>query len=137
MESGYTGISFPFRVSNRGGCVTSTTSATDPTHIAESIQQILGTNYLERPMEGDEVYSDLLRFVFEPNNETLQHLIRTRVVEDLQRLEERISCDESGVEFSVDVDDNGAECLFISITYTIIKYNTTYMTTINLGEVTH
>ena len=49
-QSGFTGISYPFRVTNRGGCAMSTTSKTDPTHIAESIQQIFGTSYLERPM---------------------------------------------------------------------------------------
>ena len=46
-QSGYTGISYPFRINNRGGCVMSTTSRNDPTHIAESIQQIFVVFYYE------------------------------------------------------------------------------------------
>ena len=45
-QSGFTGISYPFRISNRGGVVMSTTSRHDPSHISESIQQIFNTNFL-------------------------------------------------------------------------------------------
>lgn len=135
--SGYTGISYPFRVTNRGGCAISTTSKTDPTHIQESIQQIINTHFLERPMEGGWVYSQVLTLLFEPNDESLQQVIRSYIIDDLERLEERIECEDDDVEFVVEVDDNGAEVLFVNITYKIIKYNTYYTSKIKVGEVTH
>lgn len=134
-QSGYTGISYPFRISNRGGCVTSTTSATDPTHIAESIRQIFITNYLERPMEAD-VYTSVSSLLFEPNDETLQEVLKSRIVDDLERLEERIECEESGIDFEVEVEDD-VEYLYANITYKIIKYNTYYTSKIKVGEVSN
>ena len=103
-QSGFTGISYPFRISNRGGRVMSTTSRTDPTHIAESIQQIFNTNFLERPMES-EIYTSVTALLYEPNDIALQQVLKTRIVDDLERLEERIECDEEGIEFEVEVED--------------------------------
>lgn len=134
-QSGYTGISYPFRVSNRGGCVMSTTSRNDPTHIAESIQQIFNTSYLERPMES-EIYTTVTSLLFEPNDVSLQQVLKSRIVSDLDRLEERIKCDEDGVEFEVIVE-NDVEYLYANITYKIIKYNTYYTSKIKVGEVSH
>ena len=134
-QSGFTGISYPFRISNRGGVVMSTTSRFDPTHIAESIQQIFNTSYLERPMESD-VYTTVTSLLFEPNNVTLQQVLKSRIVNDLERLEERIECDEEGIEFKVEVDDSGTEFLYASITYKVLKYNTYYTSRIKVGETT-
>ena len=137
-QSGFTGISYPFRVTNRGGCAMSTTSKTDPTHIAESIQQIFGTSYLERPMEGGDVYTSVSMLLFEPNDESLQQVLKTRMVEDLERLEQRIECGEDDIEFIVDTDNSdGTEYLYASITYKIIKYNTFFTSKIKVGEVIH
>lgn len=136
-QSGFTGISYPFRVTSRGGCAMSTTSKTDPTHIEESIRQIFGTNFLERPMEGGDVYTTVTMLLFEPNDESLKQVLKKRMVEDLERLEERIECDEEDIEFIVDVDNNGEECLFADITYKVIKYNTFFTSRIKVGEVSH
>ena len=133
--SGFTGISYPLRVSNRGGCVMSTTSATDPTHIAESIQQIFNTSFLERPMEA-EIYTSVTSLLFEPNDETLQQVLKSRMVEDIERLEERVECDEDGIEFVVEVEDD-VEFLYAYITYVITKYNTSYTSKVKVGEVSH
>lgn len=132
-QSGFTGISYPFRISNRGGVVMSTTSRTDPTHIAESIQQIFNTNYLERPMES-EIYTTVTSLLFEPNDIALQQVLKSRIVDDLDRLEQRIECDEDGIEFEVEVEDD-VEFLYANITYRIIKYNTYYTSKIKVGEV--
>ncbi len=132
-QSGFTGISYPFRVSNRGGVVMSTTSRTDPTHIAESIQQIFNTNFLERPMES-EIYTSVTALLFEPNDIALQQVLKSRIVDDLDRLEQRIECDEDGIEFEVEVEDD-VEYLYANITYRIIKYNTYYTSKIKVGEV--
>ena len=112
----------------------STTSRTDPSHIAESIQQIFNTNYLERPMES-EIYTTVTPLLFEPNDITLQQVLKTRIVADLERLEERITCDEDGIEFVVEVEDDGTEYLYASITYKVIKYNTYYTSKIKVGEI--
>lgn len=134
-QSGYTGISYPFRISNRGGCVMSTTSRNDPTHIAESIQQIFNTGFLERPMES-QVYTTVKSLLFEPNDISLQQVLRKRIVDDLDRLEERVECDEDGVEFEVE-EEGGIEYLYVNITYKIIRYNTYYTSKIKVGEVSH
>ena len=135
-QSGFTGISYPFRVNSRGGCSMSTTSATDPTHIAESIEQIFGTNFLERPMEGDKVYSTVTPLLYEPNDIALQQVLKVRMVEDLERLEQRVKCTEQDIEFTVEVAD-GIVALYATIHYTVIKYNTTHTSKIRLGEVSN
>lgn len=132
-QSGYKGISYPFRISNRGGVVMSTTSRTDPSHIAESIQQIFNTNFLERPMES-EVYTTVTALLFEPNDIALQQVLKTRIVDDLERLEERVECNEDDIEFEVEVEDN-VEYLYANISYKIIKYNTYYTSKIKVGEI--
>lgn len=134
-QSGFTGISYPFRINNRGGCVMSTTSKTDPTHIEESLQQIFKTNFLERPMEA-EVYTSVSALLFEPNDMALQAVLKSRIVDDLDRLEKRVECSEEGIEFEVEIED-GIEYLFAYITYKIIKYNTYYTSKIKIGETSH
>lgn len=134
-QSGFKGISYPFRISNRGGVVMSTTSKNDPTHIAESIQQIFNTNYLERPMEA-EIYTTITSLLFEPNDIALQQVLKSRIVDDLERLESRIECDEEGVEFEVEVEDD-VEYLYANITYRIIRYNTYYTSKVKVGEISH
>ena len=134
-QSGFKGISYPFRISNRGGVVMSTTSRNDPSHIAESIQQIFNTNFLERPMEAD-IYSNITSLLFEPNDISLQQVLKSRIVDDLDRLEKRIECDEDSVEFEVEVEE-GIDYLYVYITYKIIKYNTYYTSKIKVGEVSH
>lgn len=134
-QSGFTGISYPFRISNRGGVVMSTTSKTDPTHLAESIQQILNTEFLERPMES-QIYTTVTPLLFEPNDVSLQQILRSRIVDDVSRLEERVECDEDDITFEV-VSENGVEYLYASITYKIIRYNTYYTSKIKVGEVSN
>lgn len=135
-QSGFTGISYPFRVNSRGGCAMSTTSVTDPTHIAESIEQIFGTNYLERPMEGNHIYSTVSPLLFEPNNTALQQVLKSRMVDDLTRLEKRIECSEGDIQFIVEVEDD-IEVLYANITYKVIKYQTTYTSKVRVGELSN
>lgn len=134
-QSGFKGISYPFRISNRGGVIMSTTSQNDPTHIAESIQQIFNTSYLERPMES-EIYTTVTSLLFEPNDITLQQVLKSRIVDDLERLEKRIECEEDGIEFEIEIEDN-VEYLYANISYKIIKYNTYFTSKIKVGEVSH
>ena len=134
-QSGFTGISYPFRVNNRGGVSMSTTSATDPTHIAESIRQIFNTSFLERPMESD-IYTTVTSLLFEPNDEALQAVLKSRMVDDLERLEERVTCSEDDIEFTIEIEDD-VKFLYANLTYTIIKYNTSYTSKVKVGEINH
>ena len=131
--SGYTGISFPFRVNENGGVAMTTTGINDPSHIEESIRQILTTYELERPME-HEVYSALEDFVFEPNDESLQSMIKSVIIDTLECLEDRIELDEDDIEFELEEGD-GISIIYTIITYKIIKYETYYTSQIKLGEV--
>lgn len=134
-KSGYKGISFPFRIGPQGGVVMTTTSATDPTHIVESIRQIFGTHFLQRVME-PEVYSDLASALFEPNDETLQSIIKSRIIEALEKLEDRVETSEDNISFTVETDDRGS-FLFATINFKVIKYETWYESTFKVGEISN
>lgn len=96
MQSGFTGISYPFRINERGGVAMSTTSATDPSHIVEGIEQILRTNFLERPMEADQ-YSNVSTSLFEQDDKSLQQVLKTRIADDIERLEDRVECSADNI----------------------------------------
>lgn len=132
-KSGYTGISFPFRISPQGGVVMSTTSVTDPAHIVESIEQILGTHFLQRVMEAD-IYSDLITAVFEPNDETLQAVARSRILNALERLEERVEVTDDDIEFTIEETSDGS-FLYAIITFKVIKYETWYTAKFKVGGI--
>lgn len=134
-QSGFTGISYPFRVNSRGGVSMSTTSATDPSHIAESITQIFGTSYLERPMESD-IYTTVTPMLFEVNDIALQQVLKNRMVNDLVRLEPRVSLTEEDIEFEVETEE-GIVSLYATIHFKVILYNTTYTTKVRLGEISN
>ena len=132
-SSGFTGIGYPFRLNSQGGVVTTTTSKNDSSHIDDSIRQILSTNELERPME-TEIYSNIDQVLFEPNDDGVQAILRSIIVEDLERLEDRISVSEENIDFVVE-EENGIEYLYVIITYTILKYNADFTSQFKLGEV--
>lgn len=132
-KSGYKGISFPFRISSQGGVVMTTTDYNNPTHIEESIKQILGTNYLERVMQPD-IYSRVSLALFEPNDSSLINLLKTRIVEDLERLDSRIVINEGGVELFSEEND-GVSILYVNLTYQITSYETTFTTKAEVGEI--
>ena len=133
-NSGFTGISYPFRISSQGGVTISTTSLHDVSHINESIQQILGTNHLERVMEA-EIYSDVQTSLFEPNDVSLQQVIKSQICEAIRRLEKRVELEENDIQLTVETTQEG-EFLFAEITYKVIKYQTYYTTKVKVGEIT-
>lgn len=133
-EVGFKGISYPFRIGSSGGVVMSSTSKNDATHIAESIQQILNTEFLERPMESD-VYTTVTSLLFEPNNETLQQVLRTRLVNDIERLDNRVKVEYDGITFDVEEHD-GVEYLYMCVVYSVVRYSTSlYSARVKVGEV--
>ena len=81
--TGYTGISFPFRIGVRGGVIMSSTNRYEIPHIEESIIQILGTRRMERWMEY-HIFSNLEIFMFEPNNRSLHTLFKHQLKEAMR-----------------------------------------------------
>jgi phage baseplate assembly protein W len=122
----FTGISFPFRIGEKGGVVMSSTSPTDSAHIREAIQQILLTSPLERSMEY-HFRSDVDASIFEPDDESTRTLIAYQAREALRHLEKRIEV------LSIDVSgENGI--IYCSVKYKVLIYNTEDTTAVALGE---
>lgn len=132
-RSGFTGISYPFRMNGVGGVAISTTSIDDPTHIAESIIQCLSTGYLERPMEGDKFYSNVDKFTFEVTEDYQLELLKNQIVEDIRRLEPRVSVSSSDVVVEKEVDAGGICTLYAYVTFKVLKYETSYTAKIRVG----
>lgn len=126
-ETGFTGISFPFRIGVKGGVVTSTTSVTDVQHIIEAVKQILMTRPMERCMEY-HFKSNIDSDIFEPNDASCRTLIAYQVKEALRELEDRIEVN------SVEVESNGSSIIAV-INFTVLKYNTVHVANIKVGDV--
>ena len=128
-KSGYTGLSFPFRLNNRGGIAMSTTTVTAPDHINESIAQILLTQLKERPMEL-AVGSDVHRSIFSPNDPVTHSILRYHILDALTRLEPRISVTEDNI-FIVGIEN----VIYVQINYVVKEYGNTYSQIFTIGEV--
>lgn len=126
MQSGFKGISFPFRINSIGGVTMSSTSISDVPHITEAIEQILLTKPRERRMEY-HFKSDLDLDIFEPNDMSARCLIEHQIREALTTLEDRIEI------VSVDVQSDNSK-VYASITFKVLMYNTTYSNKIKVGE---
>lgn len=131
--TGFTGMSFPMRITPQGGVAVSTTGIDDSTHIEESIIQALHTYRGERCMES-EVYSELDELLYSPNDLTLQKLASEMIIDCLGRLDDRIQVEEGDIKFNV-VDEDFGSTLYATITYKVIKYETSYTTTVRIGEI--
>lgn len=125
-EKGFTGISFPFRIGIKGGVVTSSTSATEVTHIVESMQQILRTFKFERVME-PHIYSELDSIIFEPDDESTHTLLEYFITDALERLEPRIEVDSVEIE-------NSEDGIYANIQFVALSYDKVYSTKLKVGE---
>lgn len=128
-QAGYTGISFPFRISGTGGISMSTTDVSDVPHIVEAMEQILLTRPRERCMEY-HFKSDLDLDIFEPNDISAQKLVEYQIRNALQTLEDRIEI----ANINVFSNEN---TIYARITFRVLKYNTTYTKTVKVGEETN
>lgn len=126
MSKGYYGLSFPFRISNTGGLAMTGSSYFESPHIAESIQQTLGTITGERLRSS--FGSNLSVAIFEPNDETAINLIKYEIAEALKQ-DTRIKVEEDDIE--VYSEDN---YIYAEIKYRILDYtNATHETKIKIG----
>lgn len=126
MQTGFTGISFPFRVNSKGGIAMSTTNISDVPHIVEAIEQILQTRPNERCMEY-QFKSDLDTDIFEPNDVSAHRLIEYQIRQALGVLEDRIEI----VNVEVTFDNN---FIMANMTFRVLKYNTQYTKSIKVGD---
>lgn len=126
MQTGFTGISFPFRINGKGGVTMSSTSVTDVPHIIEAIEQILLTKPRERRMEY-HFRSDLDTDIFEPNDPSSRCLVEHQIREALGLLEDRIEV----INVDVNSEDNK---VCANITFRVLMYNTTYSSKVKVGE---
>lgn len=126
MQTGFTGISFPFRINGKGGVTMSSTSVSDVPHIIEAIEQILLTKPRERRMEY-HFKSDLDTDIFEPNDSSAKNLIEHQIREALGNLEDRIEV----VNVDISSENNKIQA---DITFRVLMYNTTYSSRIKVGE---
>lgn len=128
-QAGFTGISFPFRISGTGGITMSTTDISEIPHITEAMEQILLTRPRERCMEY-HFKSDLDLDIFEPNDISAQKLVEHQIRTALESLEDRIEITDITV-FSKD------SSIYANIFFKVLKYNTTYTKTVKVGERTN
>lgn len=127
--SGFTGISFPFKISNKGGVLLSSTDKYNVQHIIESIHQILGTRIGERTMELN-FGSDLDTQIFEPNDPTTHNLIAYEIVEALERWEKRIVVKKKDITFTVE-----GEKIYATVRFEVVNYGTSHTTQVEIGGV--
>jgi phage baseplate assembly protein W len=109
---GWTGIKFPFRFSNTGRVVTSTTSNNDIAHIKEAIEQICLTRFRERffnPTFG----SNLLAALFE-NVTDVQQVFEADLLTNLAQQEKRVSF----ANLACNVN-NAQNSVYVYMTYTV------------------
>lgn len=133
MVGGYTGVSFPFRIGVNGGVQLSTTDKYNAQHIMESIQQILNTEYSERPMEM-EIYSNVDSTIFEPNDKMTQSILAEEIVDCIERLEERVSLSSDDISFYTITTESGAEELYCNLVVYVHDYEAYYtLNNVRLG----
>ena len=124
----FNGISFPFRINEKGGVEMSCVESTSVKHIEEAIQQILLTDPRERKMEY-HFKSDLNTSLFEPNNISAKSLVEHQIRQALNDLEDRITVSD------VSISLNGSEIL-ATIKYKVVIYTDAQFTyTTKVGEV--
>lgn len=126
MSTGFTGISFPFRIGNKGGVVMSSTNSIEVPHIMEAMQQILLTRPMERGMEF-HFKSEIDSNIYEINNVSTHTLIAYQVKEALRELEDRI------VVLDVIVTEED-EYIYATVLFKVLIYDTTYSTKLKVGE---
>lgn len=126
MNTGFTGISFPFRVGVKGGVAMSSTSTADITHVVESMEQILLTRNPERCMEY-QIGSQVSTLIFDPNDKSTHTLIAYEVEKALSTLESRIKV------MSVELESRESS-IYANVVFKVLAYDTVYTKSIKVGD---
>jgi phage baseplate assembly protein W len=117
-QKGFTGISFPFRFSGRGGVATSTTSTEDFSHIEESLRQILGTAIGERIFE-IEFGSDVRQFNFKNQTDPTEiSRLKFYISEAVAKFDNRVEI----LDVQVTPMESGSGAVIVSVDFHVKKY---------------
>ena len=116
MEKTLRGLSFPFRLGNKGGIVMSEVNSADTSHIEESIEQILCTNFGERCMSY-EYGANLEELIFNPQDVSLMALLKYQIKDTLQKYEPRIDVQENNITV---ISNKGS--IEVEIKYTLVNH---------------
>lgn len=120
------GISFPFRVSVRGGATMSVANTNSVDKIVESMQQIVLTREGERCMEYD-VYSQIDKLIFNIEDDTLRQVCEYMLKDAINRLETRVTVNEVRL-----ARDENTEIIYALVNFTVNKTNNSYNTTLGV-----
>ena len=120
------GISFPFRVSVRGGATMSVANTNSVDKIVESMQQIVLTREGERCMEYD-VYSQIDKLVFNIEDDTLRQVCEYMLKDAINRLETRVTVNEVRL-----ARDEKTGIIYALVNFTVNKTNNNYNTTLGV-----
>ena len=120
------GISFPFRVSVRGGATMSVANTNSVDKIVESMQQIVLTREGERCMEYD-VYSQIDKLIFNIEDDTLRQVCEYMLRDAINRLETRVTVNEVRL-----ARDENTEIIYALVNFTVNKTNNNYNTTLGV-----
>ena len=116
MDKDVRGISFPFRLGNKGGIVMSEANLQDSEHIEESIEQILCTCLGERVMNY-EFGSELDTDIFKAQDSSLYSLLRYQIMDALRKHEPRINVDEQNITILQE-----KSVIQVEIKYTLVDF---------------
>ena len=120
------GISFPFRVSVRGGATMSVANTNSVDKIVESMQQIVLTREGERCMEYD-VYSQIDKLIFNIDDDTLRQACEYMLKDAINRLETRVTVNEVRL-----ARDENTGIIYALVNFTVSKTNNNYNTTLGV-----
>ena len=120
------GISFPFRVSVRGGATMSVANTNSVDKIVESMQQIVLTREGERCMEYD-VYSQIDKLIFNIEDDTLRQVCEYMLKDAINRLETRVTVNEVRL-----ARDENTGIIYALVNFTVSKTNNNYNTTLGV-----
>ena len=120
------GISFPFRVSARGGATMSVANTNSVDKIVESMQQIVLTREGERCMEYD-VYSQIDKLIFNIEDDTLRQVCEYMLKDAINRLETRVTVNEVRL-----ARDEKTGIIYALVNFTVNKTNNNYNTTLGV-----
>ena len=120
------GISFPFRVSVRGGATMSVANTKSVDKIVESMQQIVLTREGERCMEYD-VYSQIDKLIFNIEDDTLRQVCEYMLKDAINRLETRVTVNDVRL-----ARDEKTGIIYALVNFTVNKTNNNYNTTLGV-----
>lgn len=120
------GISFPFRVSVRGGATMSVANTNSVDKIVESMQQIVLTREGERCMEYD-VYSQIDKLIFNIEDDTLRQVCEYMLKDAINRLETRVTVNEVRL-----ARDEKTGIIYALVNFTVNKTSNNYNTTLGV-----